>query len=114
MMSPDELHLVESPLVATILNVSAGVPEGGQTDRPLRTLKSLVASVVALALCACFAVLQVSKWPNRLRYPGVEDAAEGTQLAEMVHLRRGVHIYRAPSGGEFDGAVYGPLCYLAG
>src|SRR5215472_801151 len=32
----------------------------------------------------------------------------------MVHLRRGVHIYRVPSEGEFDGAVYGPLCYLIG
>jgi len=39
---------------------------------------------------------------------------EGTQLSEMVHLRRGVHIYRLPSNGEFDGAIYGPLCYLLG
>ncbi len=61
-----------------------------------------------------FAVGQVSKWPGRLRYPGEEDAAEGTQLSEMVHLRHGVHIYRIPSRGEFDGAIYGPLCYLFG
>ena len=58
--------------------------------------------------------MQLSRWPNRLRYPGEEDAAEGTQLSEMVHLRRGLPIYRVPSGGEFDGAVYGPLCYLLG
>ena len=77
-------------------------------------LDILCRAVVALALCACFAVLQLSKWPNRLRYPGEEDAAEGTQLSEMVHLRRGVQIYRVPSDGEFDGAVYGPLCYLLG
>src|SRR5262249_11260733 len=43
-----------------------------------------------------------------------EDAAEGTQLSEMVHLRRGVQIYRVPAGDEFDGAIYGPICYLLG
>src|SRR5205085_12684020 len=73
-----------------------------------------IAPVAALVLCSVFAALQLSKWPARLRYPGEEDAAEGTQLSEMVHLRRGVHIYRVPSNGEFDGAVYGPLCYLLG
>src|SRR5207248_11467544 len=63
---------------------------------------------------ACFTVIQRSRWPDRLRYPGEEDAAEGTQLSEMVHLRRGVQIYRVPADGEFDGAVYGPLCYWLG
>jgi MFS family permease len=32
----------------------------------------------------------------------------------MVHLRRGVDIYRIPSDGEFDSAIYGPLSYLVG
>src|SRR5205085_12069187 len=73
-----------------------------------------IAPVAALVLCSVFAALQLSKWPARLRYPGEEDAAEGTQLSEMVNLRRGVHIYRVPADGEFDGAVYGPLCYLLG
>lgn len=69
---------------------------------------------VALAMLAYFAFSQLSKWPARLRYPGEEDAAEGTQLSEMAHLRRGVQIYRVPSGGEFDSAIYGPLSYLLG
>ena len=69
---------------------------------------------LAVALLACFAVVQLQNWPERLRYPGEEDAVEGTQLSEMVHLRRGVQIYRLPSSGEFDGAIYGPLCYLLG
>lgn len=86
-----------------------GEPE--DCERPRR---SRVFPFLALVLCGTFAILQLSKWPNRLRYPGEEDAAEGTQLTEMVHLRRGVHIYRMPSAGEFDGAVYGPLCYLLG
>jgi hypothetical protein len=70
--------------------------------------------LVALAIVAYFAIIQLANWPERLRYPGEEDAVEGTQLSEMVHLRRGVHIYRLPSNGEFDGAIYGPLCYLLG
>src|SRR5215467_11135095 len=69
---------------------------------------------VALVIIGSFAFIQLSKWPNRLRYPGEEDAAEGTQLSEMVHLRQGVQIYRVPSQGEFDGAIYGPLSYLLG
>src|SRR5215467_2113113 len=69
---------------------------------------------VALVIIGSFAFIQLSKWPNRLRYPGEEDAAEGTQLSEMVHLRQGVHIYRIPSNGEFDGAIYGPISYLLG
>ena len=76
--------------------------------------KSLVIHWLALILAGYFAWLQLSKWPDRLRYPGEEDAVEGTQLSEMVHLRRGIDIYRAPRNGEFDGAIYGPLCYLIG
>src|SRR5581483_2406188 len=76
--------------------------------------KLYAAPVVALVLVVCFAVLQLSRWPQRLRYPGEEDGAEGTQLAEMVHLRQGVAIYRTPSDGEFDGAIYGPFAYLLG
>ena len=68
----------------------------------------------AFAVLTYFAITQVSRWPGRLRYPGEEDAAEGTQLSEMVHLRQGLQIYRAPSNGEFDSAIYGPLCYLLG
>src|SRR5713101_5317694 len=70
--------------------------------------------LVALAIVTYFATIQLANWPERLRYPGEEDAVEGTQLSEMVHLRRGVHIYRLPSDGEFDGVIYGPLCYLLG
>ena len=81
---------------------------------PHRRWKKYVVPLASLALLGCFAVLQLSKWPNRLRYPGEEDAAEGTQLSEMLHLRRGIQIYRAPSNGEFDSAIYGPLCYLLG
>lgn len=76
--------------------------------------KKYLVPLLSIALLAGFTVAQLSKWPNRLRYPGEEDAAEGTQLSEMVHLRRGVQIYRAPSNGEFDSAIYGPLCYLLG
>lgn len=87
-----------------------------QTSTPLlaKRLARHVVNFLALALAAYFAVAQVARWPDRLRYPGEEDAAEGTQLSEMVHLRRGVQIYRTPASGEFDGAIYGPLCYLAG
>src|SRR5436190_17077100 len=90
-------------------------PESMTTGRPaVKDFASHVVSLFALALAAYFAILQLSKWPDRLRYPGEEDAAEGTQLSEMVHLRRGIQIYREPAGGEFDGAIYGPLCYLVG
>jgi len=65
-------------------------------------------------LVGCFAIIQLSRWPGRLNYPGEADAAEGTQLSEMVHFRRGIHIYRIPSAGEFDSAIYGPLSYLVG
>jgi hypothetical protein len=70
--------------------------------------------LLALAIVSYFAIIQLANWPERLRYTGKEDAVERTQLSEMVHLRRGVHIYRLPSNGEFDGAIYGPLCYLLG
>src|ERR1700687_2141060 len=77
-------------------------------------LQAWLMPLLALTLVAYFAVVQLVNWPERLRYPGEEDSVEGTQLSEMVHLRRGVHIYRLPSDGEFDGAIYGPLCYLLG
>jgi hypothetical protein len=76
--------------------------------------KRFLLPLLSLSLAGYFAVSQLSKWPGRLRYSGEEDAAEGTQLSEMVHLRRGIQIYRAPSSGEFDGTIYGPLCYLVG
>jgi hypothetical protein len=91
---------------------SSGSQEFGNNTP--KKLWAFLPALAALALVSFFALSQVSRWPNRLRYPGEEDAAEGTQLSEMVHLRRGIHIYRVPAGGEFDGAVYGPLCYLAG
>ena len=77
-------------------------------------LRTWLMPLVALAIVAYFAIIQLANWPERLRYPGEEDAVEGTQLSEMVHLRRGVRIYRLPANGEFDGAIYGPLCYLLG
>src|SRR6266567_4675283 len=77
-------------------------------------LRTWLMPLVALAIVTYFAVVQLANWPQRLRYPGEEDAVDGTQLSEMVHLRRGIHIYRLPSNGEFDGAIYGPLCYLLG
>jgi hypothetical protein len=77
-------------------------------------LRTWLMPLVTLAIVAYFAIVQVANWPERLRYPGEEDGVEGTQLSEMVHLRRGVHIYRLPSNGEFNGAIYGPLCYLVG
>lgn len=76
--------------------------------------KRCILSAVALSIIGYFALAQVSRWPERLRYPGEEDAVEGTQLSEMVHLRRGIQIYRTPTDGEFDGAIYGPLFYLLG
>jgi len=79
-----------------------------------RHWQKFVVPLASMTLLGCFAVMQLSRWPNRLRYPGEEDAAEGTQLSEMVHLRRGIPIYRAPSNGDFDSAIYGPLCYLLG
>ena len=79
-----------------------------------KILSAWLMPLLALALVAYFALVQLANWPERLRYPGEEDAVEGTQLSEMVHLRRGVYIYRLPSDGEFDGAIYGPLCYLLG
>ena len=85
-----------------------------QIPVPKREWNKYVVPLLSLTLLGCFALFQLSKWPNRLRYPGEEDAAEGTQLSEMVHLRRGIQIYRTPSKGEFDGAIYGPLCYLLG
>ena len=81
---------------------------------PLTVRKTPFAAWIALALLAGFAIAQISRWPARLRYPGEEDAAEGTQLSEMVHLRQGIQIYRVPSQGEFDSAIYGPLSYLLG
>lgn len=84
-----------------------------QTAR-LKRRPSLLICIFAFSLTAYFALAQVWNWPNRLRYPGEEDAAEGTQLAEMVHLRQGIKIYREPSNGEFDSAIYGPFCYLLG
>ena len=70
--------------------------------------------LVAIGLAGFFAVLQLSKWPARFEYPGEEDFVEGTQLAEMLHLRQGRRIYDPPSAGRFDGAIYGPLFYLLG
>ena len=113
MMSSEDLGVTVAPTGNAEISVSSLANVEVQSASP-RNWKSFAAPIVALMVCACFAVLQLSKWPNRLRYPGEEDAAEGTQLSEMVHLRRGVQIYRVPSGGEFDGAVYGPLCYLLG
>lgn len=84
------------------------------TSQAVANWRGFVVPAIALVLVSYFAIVQLSKWPGRLQYPGEEDAAEGTQLSEMVHLRTGIHIYRVPSGGEFDGAIYGPLCYLLG
>jgi hypothetical protein len=70
--------------------------------------------LVAIGLAGFFAVLQLSKWPAKFHYPGEEDFVEGTQLAEMLHLRQGRRIYDPPSAGRFDGAIYGPLFYLSG
>jgi hypothetical protein len=81
---------------------------------PINTKGRVIVTWMALAVVSYFALGQVSRWPDRLRYPGEEDAAEGTQLSEMVHLRQGVQIYRVPSQGEFDSAIYGPLSYLLG
>lgn len=70
--------------------------------------------LVTLGVVGLFATLQLSHWPERLRYPGEEDAAEGTQLSEMVQLRRGGQVYGPPENGKFVGAIYGPLCYIVG
>lgn len=81
---------------------------------PKNSFRRSFTPLLVLLLAGYFATLQLSKWPERLRYPGEEDAAEGTQLSEMVHLREGIQIYRVPSGETFDSAIYGPLCYLLG
>src|SRR6476659_7076467 len=73
------------------------------------TWKTKFVPFISLAVVVYFAGMQLARWPDRLRYPGEEDAAEGTQLSEMVHLRRGVPIYQTPSDGKFDSAIYGPL-----
>jgi hypothetical protein len=85
---------------------------GGSSQK--NRLRTWLMPLATLAIVAYFAIVQLANWPERLRYPGEEDAVEGTQLSEIVHLRRGVHIYRVPANGEFDGAIYGPLCYLLG
>src|SRR5579864_8127077 len=86
--------------------------EPGAFAPPINTKGRVIVTWMALAVVSYFAIGQVSRWPDRLRYPGEEDAAEGTQLSEMVHLRQGVQIYRVPSQGEFDSAIYGPLSYF--
>src|SRR5579864_8981451 len=85
--------------------------ELGAFAPPTNTKRLRIVTWMALAVVSYFALGQVSRWPDRLRYPGEEDAAEGTQLSEMVHLRQGIQIYRVPSQGEFDSAIYGPLSY---
>jgi len=70
--------------------------------------------VFAIILAGFFAVLQLSKWPARLRYPGEENFIQGTSLTEMLHLRQGIPIYALPSADGFDAANYGPLYYLLG
>ena len=60
------------------------------------------------------ALLQLSRWPSRLRYPGEEDYIEGTPLVEMLHVRQGFPIYEPPSSLRFGAANYGPLYYLVG
>src|SRR2546428_230842 len=85
-----------------------------RVDLEVRTGLLAEMRLMALALVTYFATIQLANWPERLRYPGEEDAVEGTQLSETVHLRRGAHICRLPSNGEFDSAIYGPLCYLLG
>ena len=92
---------------------AAAYPPGHRRSRFAAFANRAITALVLLIL-SYFAFAQLSKWPDRLRYPGEEDAAEGTQLSEMVHLRRGIPIYRIPSGGEFDSAIYGPLSYLLG
>ncbi len=82
--------------------------------RSKNTWNAKLVPLVSLAVVGYFALMQLARWPDRLRYPGEEDAAEGTQLSEMVHLRRGVPIYQTPSAGQFDSAIYGPFCYLLG
>ena len=99
--------------------IKAPLEGGASTESALNTTaagrrKHLLVMLIALCLASYFAVAQLAKWPGRLRYPGEEDAAEGTQLAEMVHLHQGTKIYRVPSNGEFDSAIYGPFCYLLG
>jgi len=103
----EALHDVEAPRpVEQHPSTASAMPVNKATHRAVIW--------TALALLTYFAIAQVSRWPGRLRYPGEEDAAEGTQLSEMVHLRQGLQIYRVPSNGEFDSAIYGPLCYLLG
>jgi len=68
----------------------------------------------AFVLAGLAAGWHLMTWPARLRYPGEESRIEGIQLAEMVHLARGVPIYAAPAHGRFDTANYGPLYYLLG
>ena len=97
----------QGQLAAECLSIRPSLPKADNW-------RASVVPLLALALVSYSGVLHVSTWPSRLRYPGEEDAAEGTQLSEMVHLRQGIHIYRLPSNGSFDGAIYGPLCYLVG
>src|SRR5437762_976475 len=111
-LSPEKVRLAQPSIVAG--SETSSLVAGDVRSTTPKPRQSFVVSVVGLVICACFTVIQLSRWPDRLRYPGEEDAAEGTQLSEMVHLRRGVQIYRVPADGEFDGAVYGPLCYLLG
>jgi hypothetical protein len=106
-----------SPVLASKRRGSLGAADANAAGAGSNSLKPWVtrlASIISIVIMSYFAVSQITNWPDRLRYPGEEDGAEGTQLSEMVHLRQGRPIYRAPSAGEFDGAVYGPLCYLLG
>jgi hypothetical protein len=105
-MADREQALAQCLSIRTLL----AIPKGHQP--PKRRASAVLA--LALLLVSYFGLIHMSTWPSRLRYPGEEDAAEGTQLAEMVHLRQGIQIYRLPSKGSFDGAIYGPLSYLLG
>ncbi len=102
------------PVASRGFSPQFGLPETLDMLKLAKTIRRSIVPFMALVLIGYCALVQLAKWPARLRYLGEEDAAEGTQLSEMVHLRRGVHIYALPRGGRFDGAIYGPLCYLVG
>jgi hypothetical protein len=84
-----------------------------QTGARIFAARSLT-TAIAVLLSGVFALLQLSNWPSRLRYPGEEDFIEGTQLADMLHLRESIPIYERPPADRFHASNYGPLFYLLG
>jgi len=89
------------------------VSPGSADATPAPAVRWLLA-VLAIALAAIFAALQICRWPARLHYPAELEITEGIVLAEMTLLREGEPVYQPASPESFRSMIYGPLYYLSG